>query len=247
MKRSLQNAPEGRLRGIRHSHQWQYYCRRPGGPSNGIYIRKEDYPFASKLGQKEYNKRILTAAQAELELLNELSFLEHKSSGTIEHVYENLPEWNQVLVRQIEEPLDEYIARWRSAKYTGKSFDGVTTQYYTRSGIRTRSKSEAWIGDKLDDYHIPYHYEKPLYLKGYGTVYPDFTTLDCVKRREVYWEHLGMVGDGDYCDTSFAKIADYERNGYFLGDQLILSYESSLRPLDMKLIEKKIRYIYHIG
>lgn len=37
---------------------------------------------------------------------------------------------------------------------------------------------------------IPYKYECPLYLKGVGTVYPDFTFLSLKTGQEIYWKNV---------------------------------------------------------
>ena len=69
---------------------------------------------------------------------------------------------------------------------------------------------------------------------------PDFTILCKSNRREIIWEHLGLLDDPDYLEKSIWKIALYERNGYFLGDRLIITYETKKHPLDIKLAEEKM-------
>lgn len=49
---------------------------------------------------------------------------------------------------------------------------------------RVRSKSEVIIADILNQEGIPYRYECPLQLKGWGKVYPDFTVLSERERPE---------------------------------------------------------------
>lgn len=71
---------------------------------------------------------------------------------------------------------------------------------------------------------IPYKYEKPLYLKGYGIVYPDFTFLSKRTRKEIYWEHEGRMDDSEYAKTAIKKIKTYEDNGIYLGENLILTF-----------------------
>ncbi len=44
----------------------------------------------------------------------------------------------------------------------------------TEKGERVRSKTEKMLADFFYRKEILYRYEKPLYLKGYGIVYPDF-------------------------------------------------------------------------
>jgi hypothetical protein len=92
--------------------------------------------------------------------------------------------------------------------------------------------------------NIPYHYECPLQLKGYGTVYPDFMLLNRRTRKEYYYEHLGIMDQPDYCEKAIRKIETYEKNGIYNGEQLLLSYETSRQPLNMKSVERMIeRYL----
>ena len=63
----------------------------------------------------------------------------------------------------------------------------------TEKGERVRSKSEKILADYFYRNNILYQYEKPLYLKGYGTIYTDFTFLSKKTRKEIYWEHEGIV------------------------------------------------------
>ena len=54
----------------------------------------------------------------------------------------------------------------------------------------------------------------------------------------MYLEHLGMMDNVDYASNAIIKINTYEKAGYMLGDKLLLTYETSNRPLDTKLVEK---------
>lgn len=73
-------------------------------------------------------------------------------------------------------------------------------------GERVRSKSEVIIADMLNRKGISYRYEYPVYLKNVGQIYPDFTVLDAIRRREIYWEHLGMMDDPDYAEMAILRV-----------------------------------------
>ena len=80
-----------------------------------------------------------------------------------------------------------------------------------------------------------------------GIKAPDFTLLDVQKRREVYYEHLGRMDDPDYSLGAVRKINSYEKNGYFLGSELLISLETIQNPLDMRGVERLLeRRILHI-
>ena len=93
-------------------------------------------------------------------------------------------------------------------------------------------------------YQIPYRYEYPLYLNGLGWIHPDFTILDIHTRKEVYFEHFGLMNDEDYREKAFRKIQIYEKNGYFQGDRLLFTYETERNPIDMRMIEQKIKHFF---
>ena len=52
------------------------------------------------------------------------------------------------------------------------------------------------------------------------------------------------MDDPKYINKNIYKLRLYEKNGIYVGDQLILTYESSDRPLDMNHLERLIdRYM----
>ena len=65
--------------------------------------------------------------------------------------------------------------------------------------------------------------------------------MNVQKRKTIYWEHLGRAGELDYATRNFEKLMDYEKNGLILGDNLIITLETSDRPIDIKNVEEKVR------
>lgn len=101
-----------------------------------------------------------------------------------------------------------------------------------------RSKSEKILADYFYKRGIEYKYECPLYLKGMGNVYPDFTFLSPHNNQEIYWEHNGRMDDPAYAQKAVRKINTYEKNNIFPGERLILTYETEHTLLDSKLIRQ---------
>lgn len=64
--------------------------------------------------------------------------------------------------------------------------------------------------------------------------------LNVKKRKEFYWEHLGMMDDLGYVEKALHKIAVYEQNGICLRENLILTYETSRNPLSQKMVMNRI-------
>ncbi len=117
----------------------------------------------------------------------------------------------------------------------------VGSEIVTEKGEVVRSKSEKILADKLNLMNIPYHYEQPLFLNGYGTIHPDFTVLNKSTRKEYYWEHFGLMDNPEYCEKAIKKIETMQKNGIYIGEKLIVTFETQSHPLNMKIVENTIK------
>lgn len=88
---------------------------------------------------------------------------------------------------------------------------------------------------------IPYIYELPLHLDGLGYIKPDFTALNPDTREECVWEHFGMMENPEYASKAMNKLNVYARNGYTVGDNLIITMEGQTQPLNTRNLDKVIR------
>ena len=91
------------------------------------------------------------------------------------------------------------------------------------------------IANALYKANMPYKYECPIFL-GDEKVYPDFTILCMPSRKIIYWEHLGKLNDEKYVNRNMEKLDNYEENGIFLGDSLIITRETQTRPLNLNQV-----------
>lgn len=230
----LETAPPGTLRLCKHRNKMQYYQRTNPKDFNGIYIPEKDFHLAQALAQKDYDKKILDSVQKELNAIQK--YFATNPDKSAEHIYESLHQERQKLIIPIQETDNQYIDKWKAVEYEGKEFKDNTPEFYTALGERVRSKSELIIADSLTREAIPYRYEYPIYLNGIGKIYPDFTTLNIKTRKEILWEHFGMMDDPAYVEKALQKIALYEQNGFFPGENLILTYETKKNPINQKLI-----------
>jgi len=234
MQESLKKAPSGRLRISECNNKKQYYhCNNSEG-GTGVYIPKEKRNYACRLAQKSYDEKVMREAKKESDLLQKM--IVYYEGRTVDKVFGSLSEGRKELVQPIEEGLEKYVREWSGYKYQGKDFAEEAAELYTDQGERVRSKSELIIANILCKNNIPYRYECPVELKGYGTVYPDFTILDVKRRKEILWEHLGMMDDPVYAEQAVRKIQSYMANGFYPGDNLILTAETRLQPLNLKIV-----------
>lgn len=241
-EKALTKAPQGCLRVCTQGDTTRYYKRSDPKDFNGVYIKRKDIEIAQKLAQKDYDKKVLCNVEKELYAIRK--YFENSPEISAEEIYKNLHKERQKLIQPICQTEEEYVREWSGVSFTGKGFEEMSPEMYTAKGERVRSKSEIIIADALNREGIPYRYECPLQLKGYGKFYPDFTVLNVKKRKEIYWEHLGMMDDVDYVDNALQKIRIYEENGIYTGENLIITYETKKNPINQKIVNRMIsRYL----
>jgi ATP-dependent DNA helicase RecQ len=103
--------------------------------------------------------------------------------------------------------------------------------YATTKGDLVRSKSEVIIANLLHQHGISYEYEKELYYNGNNRLSPDFTLS--INGTDYYWEHLGMIGKGDYDTRWLEKQSIYEQ---YYHNQLVVTYENPALTKSVELL-----------
>lgn len=234
-EKALKGTPEGKLKIVKSGGGVQYYCRNTSEIRIDKYIRKEDIEIAKALAQKDYDEKILKAADKELEVIHK--YLLKYPDENVESVFEKLHVERCNLIEPIQLSNEEYIKRWEAVSYKGKDFREDATVFYTAKGERVRSKSEVIIADALMRMGIPYRYEYPLYLTGMGEIYPDFFVLNIQTRKEFYWEHFGKMDEPSYAEKTVRKISCYNQNNMYSGEKVIFTYETRGCPINQKQIE----------
>lgn len=236
-KARLEQAPEGRLRLSKSHNHVQYYCCTEEKKS-GTYISKENEELAKTLAQKSYDEQVLKLANVRLTQIKKLT--RDYVDDELENIYLKEHIERKKLIRPIEPTWEQQLEAWISREYTGKDFQKETPVILTEKGERVRSKSEKIMADYFFHHGIRYKYECPLYLKGMGTVYPDFTFLSSKTGEEIYWEHNGKADDPEYARKMVRKINAYENNGIFPGEKLILTYETEMTILNTEKIKQLV-------
>lgn len=242
MKKALFSTGENQIEGTLRIHcvngRTQYFRRMEADNTTGTYIPKKDVALAQALAQKDYDRRTLRSIERELKAIER--YIESLPQVKPEEVYETLHIERQKLIIPIRETDHDYIKHWEEQLYQKKEIDVTVPVIETEKGERVRSKSEMMIANVLKEESVPYKYECPLYLNGYGWVHPDFTTLNIRKRKEIYWEHLGLMDDPSYAEKNLQKLTYYEKNGYILGDSLVITWETKKYPLTKQDIKRMI-------
>lgn len=232
----LKDVPPGTLR-LSSSREWvQYYQCIPGQRNNGKYISKANKELILQLAQKSYDKKIVDLARKRLAQIKKIT--KDYEDDEIEKIYLNEHRERRKLIRPVEPTWEQQLAEWISEEYKGKRFREDMPVILSEKGERVRSKSEKILADYFYRNQIPYKYERPLYLKNFGAVHPDFTFLSRKTRQEIYWEHDGKMDDPVYAQNAVRKIRAYEENGIYPGERLILTFETEKTILDTQMIEK---------
>ena len=201
------------------------------------YIRAEEKDALRKAVQRDYETAVNTKLKQMRKPLEK--FLKDYDINEIDRIYNRMADSKKKLVTPVIETDEAFLARWKNVSYEPMPIESET-EFYSKCGVRVRSKSELMIADELEQRGIPYRYEFPLFLKKAGNVRPDFLCLNVRTRSEFIWEHFGMMDNSAYANKNTAKIQNYGQNGYIPGKNMILTFESSQFPLSSVMIRKMI-------
>ena len=219
----------------------QIYVKAPGSNSKEKYISKHNIEKAEQIATYDYLIETLKRIDIELTQIDKALKIYDKPSP--EDYYSTLCPARQNLINPIIPTDAQFVENWLSQPYESKPFDeNDETDFRTVKDERVRSKSEILIANALERKQVPYKYECPIFFNETGLIHPDFTALNVKKRKIVYWEHLGKMDDPDYSRKNTFRINVYQKHGLYLGDNLIVTMETSTLPLDVKLVDSLIKH-----
>lgn len=231
----LTNSPEGTLHTQKKGKYTQYYVR--GEDGRRTYIPKEKRDMVYALAQKAYDIQVLSITQTRLKCAKQLL---KQYRQTVNGAYSKLSDARRSLVTPIVPTDEAFLAEWYE-KHQG-SANSYPNGYvmYSERGEAVRSKSEKILADLFFRRGIPYVYEPRIILNGGKSVCPDFLLLNMRQRKTCVYEHFGMMDNPEYARNVVEKLSLYSENGYWYGDSLLFSIETSINPLDTRKVEKMI-------
>lgn len=233
----LRDVPPGKLRiSSTGRNTTQFYYRVPGSRTRETYLPKSEKELIRRLVQKSYDEKISKLAGKRLAQIRKIT--KDYEDDEIEKIYLREHDVRKALIVPVEPTRDQKFEKWISEEYRKKEFQDGAPVILTERGERVRSKSEKIMADYFYRSGIPYHYEKPLHLNGFGIVHPDFTFVSKESGQEIYWEHDGRMDDPVYAHNAVKKIQAYEENGIYPGERLILTFETEKNVLDMRHVKK---------
>lgn len=240
-KKENNGYPNGKLRVIKHSNSYQYFCRLDSKDTSGKYIPANQRNKACELAQKEYNIKLIKKASEELYYWEKIIKSVEKINA--EKIYDEFYEGKRHLITPIILPDDLFIKQWEAVEYEKNPYPFGNSTYFTQKNEQVRSKSEIIIANLLHKNGVPYRYEYPIEIDG-KVKFADFYVVNVRTRQEFVFEHLGMMDDRGYAQDNVDKINRYIANGYFPGINLIYSMETSKNTIDIRIIEDIIKQYF---
>ncbi len=201
------------------------------------YIRTEEKDALKKAVQRDYEAAVSIKLKQIRKPLER--FLKEYDVSEIDRVYQKMADSKKRLVTPVIETDEVFLDRWSSVSYEPMPIEN-DTGFFTKCGVRVRSKSELLIADALEQRGVPYRYEFPLCLRKAGNVRPDFTCLNVRTRSEFIWEHFGMLDNIAYANRNVTKLQSYAQDGYIPGKNMIITFETSQCPVSSVTIRKMI-------
>lgn len=253
--KQLINVPKGSLKSQNIKGKTYYYHQymvKDNSKDNNVgsqlkieYIKK-DSTLAKDLANKQYNSALKSTITNNLKCLK--SFVNKYHADKMDNIYDNLSEARKKLVIPLYSTIKEQVRVWSEEEYEVNNNYPENLRYETEQGDIVRSKSEVIIANILYKHRedILYKYEKPLTLIVDGRekqVHPDFTIINVHTGKITYWEHAGLMDDSHYVNEFVRKMNSYVANGFAIGRDVVVSYETQGLPLDIKVVKKMVQGI----
>lgn len=236
----LAGAPEGEIHVLTTKRRTQFYLRSTKKEKSGKYISKKEEATIRAHLQKAYDRCIVKYLRKEIKNLETHLRASENISEKIRQAYSSKTQDIKKYLNPVDMSDEDYKRQWTEKTFKAKEIAENMPFYETKRGERVRSKSEINIANALNDHGIAYKYECPLALKNGVVIHPDFTILDLKNRREIYWEHRGMMDDEEYARNTVVRIKMMMKNGIVIGKNLIISEETAQCPLGTDEIESLI-------
>lgn len=167
--------------------------------------------LAHTLIQNDYDQKTIPAIEAEIKELKD--FIKAYKEKCSDTVYQKLASTRREVVTPLTLDDEQYSAAWLKVEYRHKKFAEDAPPLFTDNNEQVRSKSEVIIANALKAAGVPYRYEFPLL----------------------------MDRNPEYAAHAAEKLELYAENGFFPGKNLIITMETSAKPLSSKLLKSLIK------
>ena len=196
------------------------------------YIKNKYMDQISSSLNYSYLNKVESFAENKILVLNNI--LDTYFCKDLDSLYDDLHPGKQALVSPIIPTSKDAIKTWINTPYERHNSYKPNKELITYKQELVKSKTELTLADMFYTYNIPYKYECPLHI-GSSIIFPDFTFLHPVTRKEIYWEHFGTMDDINYARDSIMKIEKYSKAGIIVGKNLIITFETNENVLSKRM------------
>lgn len=222
---------------------YSVYC--PNHSKNGgrdrRYVGRKEADLVCKVKTYCFLERSIKILTSNIRLLQNLvanySELDINTPENRPKAYRHLPAECYKIAGTID--LHTWETQYRELHHIGEYRHPENLKQKTEDGGLVRSKSEAFIYNRLCNEKLSFLYEMPWKFNGY-MVEPDFTVLSRKTGQLIIWEHLGLLSSPDYVQRTQWKLRLYQNAGFILGDNLILSTDTEENGIDTSEIRRII-------
>lgn len=194
-----------------------------------------DAALIHSLIEKRYCEKMLSSVQNERKAWN--AYLRIFQKIPYEQVYSSLSKERRKWIQPFQPAAEKFQKECKISQH----LESYPKEIICSNGMAVRSKSESMIVSKLLEYRLLFDYERGVYLKPVGWVYPDFTILHPRTGKVILYEHFGRMDDPDYRNRTVRKLMLYPENGYRPGVNYIYTMETQKHPLTFPEIDEVIR------
>ncbi len=210
------------------------------------YLKSGEIIKYAGIIQQDYDQKINKKLQRIQKKLNRIANdIKEADITEIKMVYEKQSNAKKQYIKPIIESDEEFIAKWYAEHKGSQNTFPIEGNIYTERGEHVRSKSEKILADLFNRCNIPYVYEPMIKLANGHRAYPDFVLLNKESRQSIYWEHLGLIDQEEYATKNMEKLHEYEEGDLKLGENLMISMESTKKGFNTKIVEKQIQRIIY--
>ena len=107
--------------------------------------------------------------------------------------------------------------------------------------LKVRSKAEADLVSRYCHFNIPFRYEEVNIINGEALAI-DFTLLNIVSGRKLYWDHRGLSDDPGYLKKVHHCEKLYLEAGIIPWVNMIVTTETKDAPLDLQWVDTLIEF-----
>ena len=208
-----------------------------------LYLPKSEIKKITALAQQDYELELIKACKETIRILERcLDFLSECKDP--DEVYNEL---SPAIKKHVKWVRFKRVNsnKWMNRHYPSRlGFGRNEPVIHARNGLRVRSKTEEIIVNLFLDYGIPFLYEYPMLADG-ELVFPDFRVLNVRTGKEYIYEHFGRMDDPRYVESNMMrKLSLYQKEGIFMGDKLLATFETLKTPLDELYLVEFIKHFF---